>query len=35
MTDPQLVTRWIDGYVEAWNSNRLDDITALFTEGAA
>lgn len=25
---------WIDGYVRAWNSNRPDDIRALFTEDA-
>ena len=34
MTDLELVTTWIDGYVKAWNSNRAADITTLFTEDA-
>lgn len=28
------VTTWIQGYVRAWNSNRPDDIAALFTDDA-
>jgi uncharacterized protein (TIGR02246 family) len=34
MTDLNRVTAWIDGYVQAWNSNDPADIGALFTEDA-
>ena len=34
MANPDHVTRWIDGYIQAWNSNDTDDIGALFTEDA-
>ena len=27
-------SRWVDAYVKAWDSNRPDDIAALFTEDA-
>jgi ketosteroid isomerase-like protein len=27
-------SKWIEGYVRAWNSNAPDDIAALFTEDA-
>jgi uncharacterized protein (TIGR02246 family) len=29
------VQAWVDGYLQAWNSNDPDTIGALFTEGAA
>ena len=29
------VRAWVDGYVEAWNSNHPAAIGALFTEDAA
>ena len=34
MTDLSGVTTWIDGYVQAWNSNDPAQIGALFTEDA-
>jgi SnoaL-like domain len=34
MTDLDLITTWIDGYVRAWNSNDPGDIGALFTDAA-
>jgi uncharacterized protein (TIGR02246 family) len=34
MTDISGVTRWVDGYVRAWNSNDPDEIGALFTDDA-
>jgi hypothetical protein len=34
MTDLQAVTRWVEGYQRAWESNDPDDIGALFTDGA-
>jgi uncharacterized protein (TIGR02246 family) len=34
MTDLNAVSRWIDGYRRAWNSNDRADIGALFTEDA-
>ena len=34
MTDQPALSRWIDGYIRAWSSNRPDDIGALFTEDA-
>jgi uncharacterized protein (TIGR02246 family) len=34
MTDKAAVSRWIDGYVRAWNTNDREHITALFTEDA-
>jgi hypothetical protein len=35
MTDLEAVTRWVDGYVRAWNSNDPHDIGELFSEDAA
>jgi uncharacterized protein (TIGR02246 family) len=35
MTDLDTVTRWIDGYLRAWNSNDPEDIGGLFTDDAA
>src|SRR5215475_13802915 len=33
--DPQeQLSRWMDGYVKAWNSNEQTDIEALFTDDA-
>lgn len=32
MTDA--VTAWVEGYRRAWESNRADDIRAIFTENA-
>ena len=32
--DRARLERWVDGYVNAWNSNDPDDIRALFTEDA-
>jgi hypothetical protein len=29
------VTKWVDGYVRAWNSNDPGDIGMLFADGAA
>ncbi len=34
MPSLEQVTTWIEGYVEAWNSNRPDDIGRLFSEDA-
>lgn len=34
MTDIRDVTRWVDGYLRAWNSNDPDEIGALFTDDA-
>jgi uncharacterized protein (TIGR02246 family) len=34
MTDTHRVDAWVDGYVQAWNSNDPADIGALFTEDA-
>src|SRR3712207_3721759 len=34
MTDAAAVTRWIDRYVVAWNSNEPSDINALFSADA-
>jgi uncharacterized protein (TIGR02246 family) len=34
MTEANGVTRWVDGYVRAWNSNDPDEIGALFTDDA-
>jgi uncharacterized protein (TIGR02246 family) len=34
MTDKAAVSRWIDGYVRAWNTNDREHIAALFTEDA-
>lgn len=34
MPDLDSVSRWIDGYVTAWNSNDPADIKALFTDDA-
>ncbi len=34
MTDAGSVTRWIEGYIRAWNSNDPDHIGGLFTEDA-
>ncbi|MGV9775743.1 nuclear transport factor 2 family protein [Streptosporangium sp. NPDC003464] len=34
MTDLSRVATWIDGYVQAWNSNDPAHIGALFTEDA-
>jgi hypothetical protein len=34
MTDIDTVTRWIDGYLRAWNSNDPSDIGGLFTADA-
>jgi hypothetical protein len=34
MTDLDRLTRWINGYVRAWNSNEPSEIGALFAEGA-
>src|SRR5436190_23869107 len=34
MTDSTTVSKWIDGYQRAWDSNEADDIRALFTEDA-
>jgi SnoaL-like domain len=34
MTDHDRLTRWIEGYVRAWNSNDPADIAVLFTEEA-
>ena len=34
MTDNAAVSRWIDGYVRAWNTNDRAQIAALFTEDA-
>jgi uncharacterized protein (TIGR02246 family) len=30
-----LLRRWVDAYVAAWDSNDPDEIAALFTDGAA
>ena len=34
MPSLEQVQTWIDGYVQAWNSNRPDDIGRLFAEDA-
>ena len=34
MTDQPALSRWIDGYIRAWSSNRPDDIGSLFTDDA-
>jgi len=34
MSDLDAVTRWIDGYRRAWNSNDPEDIGRLFTDDA-
>jgi uncharacterized protein (TIGR02246 family) len=34
MSGVDAVRAWVDGYVVAWNSNKPDDITRLFTDDA-
>ena len=34
MSSLEQVTAWIEGYVKAWNSNRLEDIARLFSDDA-
>ncbi|HEU4426656.1 MAG TPA: nuclear transport factor 2 family protein [Pilimelia sp.] len=34
MTELSQVSKWIDGYVRAWNSNDPSDIGVLFTDDA-
>src|SRR6266496_4778605 len=35
MVDENEVTRWVDAYVRAWESNDASDIGALFTDDAS
>jgi uncharacterized protein (TIGR02246 family) len=35
MPSLEQVTAWIEGYVNAWNSNRPEDIGRLFSDDAA
>lgn len=32
--EERAVRRWVDGYINAWNSNARQDIVALFTDDA-